>query len=50
MCPLSSVSNCPVETFICLGVKIFLAVWIIFVPVAVTNRLDKIIKLLKDKK
>lgn len=32
------------------GIKIFLIVWIIFVPVVMTARLDKIIKLLQDKK
>jgi len=33
-----------------MGIKIFLLVWIIFVPVAITARLEKIIKLLEDKK
>mgnify|MGYP001563062192 CR=1 FL=1 len=32
------------------GIKIFLLVWIVFVPVAITARLEKIIKLLEDKK
>jgi len=32
------------------GVKIFLLVWIIFVPVVMTRRLEQIIKLLKEKK
>ena len=32
------------------GIKIFLLVWIIFVPVAITARLERIIKLLEDKK
>jgi hypothetical protein len=32
------------------GIKIFLVVWIIFVPIAITNRLERIIKLLEDKK
>ena len=32
------------------GLKIFLLVWIVFVPVAITARLEKIIKLLQDKK
>ncbi len=34
----------------CIGIKVFLLVWIIFVPVAITSRLEKIIKLLKEKK
>ena len=33
-----------------IGIKIFLLVWIIFVPVAITARLEKIIKLLEEKK
>ena len=32
------------------GIKIFLLVWVVFVPVAITARLEKIIKLLEDKK
>jgi len=38
------------ETIWFMGIKIFLLVWIIFVPVAITARLEKIIKLLDDKK
>ena len=30
------------------GVKIFLLVWIVFVPVAITARLERIIKLLEE--
>lgn len=32
------------------GVTIFLLVWIVFVPVAITSRLERIIKLLEEKK
>ncbi|HPB68153.1 MAG TPA: hypothetical protein PLT76_00795 [Candidatus Omnitrophota bacterium] len=32
------------------GIKIFLVVWIVFVPIAITNRLEKIIRLLEEKK
>jgi len=32
------------------GAKIFLLVWIVFVPVVMTRRLEQIIKLLKEKK
>ena len=35
---------------ICFGIKIFLLVWIIAVPIIITSRLDKIVKLLQDKK
>ena len=38
------------DMFLCFAVKIFLLVWVIFVPVVVTARLDKIIKLLQEKK
>ena len=31
------------------GIKVFLLVWIVFVPIAVTSRLEKIIKLLEEK-
>lgn len=31
------------------GIKIFLVVWIVFVPIAITARLEKIIKLLEEK-
>jgi len=31
------------------GIKIFMAVWIIFVPIAITARLERIIKLLEEK-
>ena len=32
------------------GIKIFLLIWIVFVPIAITARLEKIIKLLEEKK
>ena len=32
------------------GIKVFLLIWVIFVPIAITSRLEKIIKLLEDKK
>lgn len=38
------------DMMICMGIKIFLLVWVIFVPIVVTNRLEKIIKLLSEKK
>lgn len=33
-----------------IGIKIFLLVWIVFVPVAITARLERIIKLLEGSK
>ena len=38
------------ESIWVMGIKVFLLVWIVFVPVAMTARLEKIIKLLQDKK
>jgi len=37
------------EAIWAVGIKIFMIVWIIFVPVAITARLEKIIKLLEKK-
>ncbi|MCK5179442.1 MAG: hypothetical protein KAR32_07915 [Candidatus Omnitrophica bacterium] len=34
---------------ICFGIKVFLLIWIVFVPIAITARLEKIVKLLEDK-
>jgi len=31
------------------GIKIFMIIWLIFVPIAITARLEKIIKLLEEK-
>lgn len=51
MCPFYGKGN---DALLCSAIycviKIFLLVWIIFVPTVVTARLDKIIKLLKEKK
>ena len=35
---------------VCFGIKIFFLVWFIAVPIIITSRLDKIVKLLQDKK
>jgi len=32
------------------GIAVFLLIWIIFVPIAITSRLEKIVKLLEDRK
>ncbi len=53
MCPVSAKMMCPTggetEMLICFGVKLFLLVWVIFVPVVITARLEKIIKLLQER-
>ena len=48
ICPFSS--NAMTGSILCFGIKVFLLIWIIFVPIAITSRLEKIIKLLEDKK
>ena len=45
MCPIMSAKL----GSLCFAVKVFLVIWIIFVPVVVTARLEKIIKLLEDQ-
>ena len=53
MCPMVKGSMCPLigsaDMMWCVGIKVFLLAWIIFVPIVITARLDKIVKLL-DKK
>lgn len=48
MCPFMSGGDTDMVT--CLGIKIFLLVWVVFVPIVITARLEKIIKLLQEKK
>lgn len=38
------------EDIVFFGMKVFFFVWIVFVPVAITARLEKIIKLLEEKR
>lgn len=48
--------TCPIEgmggagAFWYFGIKIFFIVWIVAVPIVITSRLEKIIKLLQEKK
>ncbi len=44
--PVSSVE----ENIWGFGITVFLLVWIVFVPIAITARLERIIKLLEEKK
>jgi hypothetical protein len=51
MCPLSSMQSMGLmDGIMCYGIKVFLLIWIVFVPIAITARLEKIIKLLQEKK
>ena len=45
MCPMARFS----DAFLWFAVKIFLLIWIIYVPIVITARLEKIIKLLEEK-
>ena len=35
---------------VCRAIKIFFSLWVIFVPIIMTSRLERIIKLLEEKK
>ena len=45
MCPISTYGN----EFLGFAVKIFLVIWIIYVPIIITARLETIIRLLEEK-
>ena len=49
MCPYGSLSSME-DAIWYVGIKIFLLVWVVFVPIAITARLERIIKLLQEKK
>ena len=44
MCPFASSHPGIGADVICFGIKVFLLIWIVFVPIAITNRLERIIK------
>ncbi len=48
MCPLGY-SQGEFMVMVCFGVKVFLLLWVIFVPIVITARLEKIAKLLEKK-
>ena len=50
ICPFESGSTDLTASVICYGIKVFLLIWIIFVPIAMTARLERIIKVLEDIK
>jgi hypothetical protein len=49
MCPFASGWGDVTTSVMCYGIKIFLLIWFIFVPIAITARLEKIIKLLENE-
>ncbi|MCD4780754.1 MAG: hypothetical protein K8S27_09435 [Candidatus Omnitrophica bacterium] len=38
------------ENIFIFGIGVFVLIWIVFVPIAITSRLEKIIKLLEEKR
>ncbi len=49
MCPINLGQAALSADIICFGVKVFLLIWVVFVPIAITARLEKIIKLLEEE-
>jgi len=49
MCPVMGGELGYSAKVLAFAVKVFLLLWIIFVPIVITARLEKIIKLLDDK-
>lgn len=49
MCPFAFSQGGLDDGMICFAVKVFLLIWIIFVPIVITSRLEKIIKLLEEE-
>ena len=50
MCPFSSSNMYYTYDAMDYGMKIFMFLWLIYVPITLKNRLEQIIKLLKEKK
>ena len=50
ICPFSGGAMSVTGSILYFGIKVFLLIWIIFVPIVITSRLEKIIKLLQEKK
>jgi len=48
MCPLSYTAG-DFMVMMCFGIKVFLLLWIVFVPIVITARLERIAKLLEKK-
>ena len=47
MCPFT-LSHAGINAdILCYGIKVFLLIWIVFVPIAITSRLEQIIKKLE---
>ena len=48
MCPFAFSSGSVNASIICFGIKVFLLIWVIFVPIVITARLERIAKLLEE--
>ena len=48
MCPFMFGKGSLEASVIYFGISVFLLIWIIFVPIAITARLEKMIKLLEN--
>jgi len=48
MCPFVFGQGDVNASIICFGIMVFLLIWVIFVPIAITARLERIIKLLEE--
>jgi hypothetical protein len=40
----------PTTYMVTYGIKVFLLIWVIFVPIVISSRLERIIQLLEEKK
>ena len=49
MCPFPFSKFGLSDSILCFGIMVFLLIWIVFVPIAITARLERIIKLLEDE-
>jgi len=48
MCPFALGKGSLDASVLCFGIGVFLLIWIIFVPIAITARMEKMIKLLEN--
>ena len=48
-CPLAGKMTMD-ESILCFGIQVFILIWIVFVPIVITSRLEKIIKLLEKER
>ena len=49
-CSLYGMHTTLADSITAFGIKVFILAWIVFVPIVVTSRLERIIRLLEEKK